>query len=425
MVTKHRYLAAGMGIVVGSLVVAACGGSNPTPTPRPAATAAPTATSAPQQSPSATPTEAPARPAPGGVAFAFDWQVEDVGEGAKPALALASDGSPRIAFMVEDLGGFVKYAERDGGAWSVTTLDEGYFYGPLDLAVGPGDTPQISWHDHQDSQFRPDKGDAVYAVLRGGEWEITTIAHDGHDGWDNRIAIDAQGRPHISAIDPVDFGGGGVEYYSLQPDGSWVVEQVSSKPQTYRFATSIAIDPQGNPHISYFDGDDRQLILASRGEDGWSETAIEGGNAGIFSSLIIDNEGRFHVSYYQQTSNSGGNVKYATRGPNETQWEIREIDRLTSVIINMTGARNSTSVAVDSQGNPWVAYNDREVLKVAAWDGSAWRASTVAEAGQRPLGQLVVLKLDGDDRPHLTYFEVTSTSPLDGIVKYAVGTPRG
>ena len=306
LVTKHRYLAAGMGIVVGSLVVAACGGSNPTPTPRPAATAAPTATSAPQQSPSATPTEAPARPAPGGVAFAFDWQVEDVGEGAKPALALASDGSPRIAFMVEDLGGFVKYAERDGGAWSVTTLDEGHFYGPLDLAVGPGDTPQISWLDHQDSQFRPDKGDAVYAVLCGGEWEITTIAHDGHDGWDNRIAIDAQGRPHISAIDPVDFGGGGVEYYSLQPDGSWVVEQVSSKPQTYRFATSIAIDPQGNPHISYFDGDDRQLILASRGEDGWSETAIEGGNAGIFSSLIIDNEGRFHVSYYQQTSNSGG-----------------------------------------------------------------------------------------------------------------------
>ena len=86
------------------------------------------------------------------------------------------------------------------------------------------------------------------------------------------------------------------------------------------------------------------------------------------------------------------------------------------------GARNITSLALDSQGNPWIAFSDEQDLKLAVWDGSAWQTQTVVTAGSDPLGQLVSLKLDSKDEPHVVYFEVTTTRPLNGRIKYAKGT---
>ena len=75
-------------------VAAACGGddnsaSRSDPTPVTAGPAAPTST------------------AEGAV---FSWQVETVDEGTKPALALTSDGTPYVAYMLEAITGFVKAA---------------------------------------------------------------------------------------------------------------------------------------------------------------------------------------------------------------------------------------------------------------------------------------------------------------------------
>ena len=36
-------------------------------------------------------------------------------------------------------------------------------------------------------------------------------------------------------------------------------------------------------------------------------------------------------------------------------------------------------------------------------NGSGWDIDTVVDAGGKTLGQLVVLKLDSNDEPHLTY----------------------
>ena len=46
------------------------------------------------------------------------------------------------------------------------------------------------------------------------------------------------------------------------------------------------------------------------------------------------------------------------------------------------------------------------------------------QAGGSTLGQLVSLKLDQSDSPHIVYFEVTDRRPLNGVVRYAKGTPR-
>lgn len=291
----------------------------------------------------------------------------------------------------------------------------------MDIAIDPDGTRYIAYHDHQDTTFRPEKGDATVAVKQNGEWDIIAVTDQGHDGWDNRITIDFAGNPHMSAIDPVGFGGRGVEYYGVDDSGQWFVEPVGSGPQDYKFGTSVAVDPQGNPHVTFHEQTNGDLALASRGADGWSVELIETDvQVGLFSHLIIDQDGRFHLSYLKTEGASAGIVKYATRGADETVWAISEVGRLDDLSFGFIGARNSTSLAVDSSGNPWIAYTDKSVLRIAVHDGATWQTHTVAEAGELELGQLVVLKLDASNRPHVTYFEVTSTNPkLDGRVQYA------
>ncbi len=300
-----RYVISLLGVFV-AVVAMACGGAASTPTPAPQPTTPPAAAAPTPLPAQPTPTAIPQPPADDGAQEegAFSWEIEDVDAGTKPALALTSGDVAYIAYMLEAMPGFVKNAVRNGSTWDVTTVAEGNFYGPLDIAIGPDDVAHISYHDHQDAQqFRPAKGDAIYAVLNDGGWDVEAVFDQGHDGWDNRITTDAQGRPHMSAIDPEEFGGKGVEYYGQDDAGNWTVETIGTGPITYKYATSIAIDPDGSPHISYFDQKDQSLTLASRDDSGWIfDTVDDDGDTGLFSSLVIDQGGRFHISYFLKES---------------------------------------------------------------------------------------------------------------------------
>ena len=106
----------------------------------------------------------------------------------------------------------------------------------------------------------------------------------------------------------------------------------------------------------------------------------------MFASQVIDGEGRFHLSYLQWESPSSGVIKYATRGPGETEWEILPVDTLDNLEFGFLGARNITSVVVDSQGDPWIVYSHEKVLRLANWVGSGWRIESVVEVGAGTLG---------------------------------------
>ncbi|MDA1349126.1 MAG: hypothetical protein O3A47_09725 [Chloroflexi bacterium] len=428
---NRRFKIVAFGAVLVGALAMACGSDSPaaaptarpaTPTVQPRSTEAPptpvpAATTAPATQTQTTPATVPDEGSP------FTWEIEDVDSGTKPALALTADGTPNVAYMLEAMPGFVKNAVRSGASWDISTIAKGYFYGPLDIGIGPDDTPHITYHDHQANNFQPSKGDAVHAVLKDGEWKVEAVFDVGHDGWDNRLIVDAQGRVHMSAIDPVEFGGSGVEYYFQDDSGKWEVEQVDSGPQTYKYATSVAVDPNGAPHITYFDQSRNDLVLASRNDGDWTKETVDSeGDSGLFSSLVIGADGRYHVSYLFKGATFGA-FKYATRGPDDTEWVVTEIDRLNNLKYGFVGARNITSLALDSEGRPWITYSDEKHLKLAVWDGSEWGISTVVDAGSKTQGQLVSLGLDADDQPHIAYFEVTNKSPLDGVIKYAKGTP--
>jgi len=366
------------------------------------------------------------RPSASAQMAAFQWRIEQIDQGTKPALALDGDGNPTIVYMLERVEGWVRAATWNGSDWQVAAVDQGYFYGPPDIVIDHNDVPHITYHDHQDTVFDPQKGDLVYAFSQNGRWTINTLVHPGHDGWDSRITVDADNRVRISAIDPVEFSGKGVEYYAVDQDGKFFVETIGSGPLTYMYATAIAIGPTGEPAITYYDQKQSSLRLATRlGSDNWQiETVDDAGETGLFSSMIIDKDGGTHISYFEKTGVAPGfytvgNVKYAFRPSGASDWEITQIDTLDKVVTGFADARNITDLALDSLGNPWIAYSDEQSLRLAVFDGAQWRVQTVTTAQTNRLAQIVSLALDAKDVPHIAFATVTGKTPLDGFVMQA------
>ena len=356
-----------------------------------------------------------------GQVAAQDWDLQRVDAGTKPALSVAPDGTPAIIYMLERQEGWVRIAQLRDGEWQSETVAEGYFYGPPDIAVGPDGVVHGAYHDHQDSQFNPDKGDAVHVSGQPGDWTSATAQDVGHDGWDNRITVDADGRPHMVGMDPEEFGSvDGVEYYSLDEDGTWQAEPVGSGPQTYQWAISVAVDPDGDPWVSYYDGPTTALMLAGRSADGWQITTVDdAGDTGRFSEIAIDEDGGQHISYFERTGESAGSVKYAYRASAQDEWQITTVDELSAVLLGFTGARNITSIDTDGDGGPWIAYSDETALRLAHLVDGSWQIETVTEAGDVPLGQIVSLDIDDEGRQHIAFADVTDKGQLDGNIWYA------
>lgn len=408
----NRIWALGLLSVGAAFVVAACGGGTSTaPTATPAGDTTPAVGSTPTPSPLAT------EGAPGASSARYSWEVFTVDDdGAKPSLAIDAQGTPHIAYILEALPGFVKHAVLDGNAWDISTVSEGYFYGPLDILVDEQGVPHIAWHDH-------DEEDGAYAVLVDGKWESQNIVHSGHDGWDGDIVLDARGRPHIISIDPSQFGSQSSVEYATFDGQAWQVEEVGSGPVSYEFGTGIALDSQERPHVVWYDDSAGDLKYAVKDEGSWTISTVDGeGDVGRFPSLALDRQDNPIVSYYERTGDSEGYIKLARWDGSE--WNVQRIDKLDDVFLGFLGARKNSSLVLDPDDNPIVAYSDEQAIKLAWHDGSQWNLEPVLTAGDSPLHQQVSLALDSNGDLHLTFADVERRSDpgVRGPIKYARGT---
>lgn len=407
-------------LTVVTLVAVACSGTDDVPSEP--ASDGPTTVAALDSSTVATTsgdaTEAPTAPAVGGLKFgvAEGWTATVIGEGVKPVLALDPAGMPGVAYLLEDLQGFIAYASLADG-WEIETVTEGYFYGPIGLAYTPRGIPYIAYHDHQETSFVQDLGDLTVAFRNENAWQVEAVNDDGHDGWDSTIAIGIDGVVRAAGIDPQQFDRqSGVEYFELTA-GGWEVTEIGSGPIAYEYNVSLAIAPDGEPGLTYYDNNAQTLRYATRNGDSWAiETVDDSGDVGRYSSLAYDSLGNPHISYVDLTGATTATVRYATRV--DEAWEIVDVTQLTAVLPGFTGARRITQVAIDGDDRPHIVYGDESMVGYARHDGPAWTTETVAAAGELRLGQLVSFALSPDGRPHLAIFEVTNSNPLNGTVAY-------
>ncbi len=412
----RTFLGLALAGTLAAVIAAACGGddsgeASPPPTQTPSTTASPT--------PGPTPTiETIAGEG------SFDWQVLEIDRGVKPDLALDAGGRAHIAFGLEARGGFVKHA-LIGDSTVTSTVAEGYFYFPLAIAVNDDGVPWIAFHNHD----YEDQAVALAQDLETGDWLVLRTKSPGHDGWDNSLALDANGRPHTVSVDPSGFRSNvGLEYGFFDAN-NWTVEEVGTGPLMYEFGTAIGLDSAGNPHATYYNDVSQDLMYASRSDGAWTVSAIDTeGDVGRFADMHLDAADRPHVAYLELETSTSGTIKYAVLEGGT--WRTEAVDTIDSLFVgppgNMSGARSVVSLALDSQGNPVIAYSDQESIKLAWQRDGQWQVETVQRADGDPLGQTVSLALDASDTPHLTYYVATDLREggLDGVVFYLRGVSR-
>jgi hypothetical protein len=163
------------------------------------------------------------------------------------------------------------------------------------------------------------------------------------------------------------------------------------------------LDSAGYPHISYWDfgknfaNDDLKVTWYD--DLGWHTQTVDSvGDVGKFTSLALDSNGNTHISYFD---NASRDLKYAVS--NGSTWSIQVVDSAGDV-------GTDSSLALDSQGNPHISYTDNtnHVLKYASWNGSAWNIISLRSAGyvgeytSLPNDQ-TSLQIDKDDVAHIAY----------------------
>jgi hypothetical protein len=305
-----------------------------------------------------------------GIAKAGTWEIGmvDGSTGGKySSLRFDKYGNGHVSYADES-NSLLQYSFWDHNLkkWFTTTLD--YAAGFCSLALDSKQYPHISYNVN--SKLK-------YAHWDGSTWQKLTIPVPTKDlQYYTSISLDPNDRPSISYYE-ID-GPTGEQTARLRVvtwNGS--VWELASADQTYGSGkfNSLAFDSAGRLHIAYgaVIYENASLRYARRDDTSWTNQILEGaGVPGTYRQavmLILDKHDIPHIAY---SDVNNGLVKYATRV--DGKWQIQAVDSIGKV-----GYPDRNGIALDEHGTPYISYYDAKigVLKVAHGQGQKWVAEEV------------------------------------------------
>lgn len=219
------------------------------------------------------------------------------------------------------------------------------------------------------------------------DWRIETVDSGGNVGFETSLALNDSGYPRISYRNWAQDH----LYYAVKSGGVWITETVDETKNSGGF-NSLELDASGHPIISYYDSNVGNLSVAAVIQDNWTRSTVDSGGVGRYSSLALDSTGDPGIAYQNQT----GILKYAWK--NGSYWTNETVDNSGTV-----GAY--ASLALDNAGNPSISYYDagHTSLRYAVKRGGLWSCTTVDSTGNQ--GYWTSLDLDASGNPGISYYD--------------------
>ena len=280
---------------------------------------------------------------------------------------------------------------RTAEGWAIELLDGTGSVGSFStIAVGPDGTVHVIYLDGTNMRLK-------YATDLGGRWSTSVIDEDGEVGMYASMALDPEGNVHAIYYhnsDPVSL------LYTTNSGGTWSKATVQFGMV---YETDIAVDGDGNAHISYYDATNKDLMYATNANGSWEAIALDSdGDVGRDSSIALDSDGNAYISYYD-VSNS--DLKYATNA--DGAWTV-----ITLLSSNDIG--EASSIAVDPDGSAHITcyYATNDDLLYLHMTGLAG-STAIVDSG--PLaGEFSSVAIDPDGHPHIVY-----TDRTDKVLRFA------
>jgi len=251
-------------------------------------------------------------------------------------------------------------------------------------------------------------------------WQVRAIDNTAM-GQFSSLKIDAEGNAHVAYV--LDTSDHLLRYgFWDHATDRWFTMTVAKGAEF----CSLALDSKQHPHISYVDyGTQVGAKVRYAHWDGaaWKTEGIgpdTAGAIGFFTSIALNKDDHPIISYYDYAGPGGVFIlRLRTYAWNGRYWEARTADP-------EYGSGKFNSIAIDSAGNPHVAYANVGVmhasLRYASWKGRQWNVEWVEGVKDAPAPLYpsifpvysVALVLDKSDSPHITYTDLTAHQ-----VKYA------
>jgi M6 family metalloprotease-like protein len=294
-------------------------------------------------------------------------------------------------------------------------------------------------------------GDLKFALRTGTTWTIETADATNSTGWYTSLAFGADGSPRISYMD----GTRTYLRYASKATGTWVAEDVADTSCT--LPTSLGFDASdrpfiaiqdcattrvrvfaksgtwseikslsgaspslrmsGNlPRISYFLHSTNPTQLHYLSASGtfpsftWTDDTVPGGSGASWSSIVVDSQGNPRIAFYEATSKSLRMAKKIAGA-----WSVDVVDATAGDVGNWN------SIALDPSSRPRISYLANGLVKLAEWNGSAWSLDAVDASGDTPAATALAVDAAGNDR--IAYFDTPGGDLRDAISQPDVTAP--
>jgi hypothetical protein len=327
--------------------------------------------------------------------------------GSSLSIAIDANNRPHASYFgfknANDTSPFgLKYARWNGTKWIIEYIEDvGRTVAETSIALDSQGRPHISYYSLPTRHLK-------YAYFDGTKWNIEEVDTGLDVGITNSLRLDSNDLPRIAYWDEAQQR----VRYARFDGNAWIFSTVEDldcvSPLPKR--VSLALDSNDLPHVTYHNcAAQTALIYASRVSGEWIFELVESGiNSGLSNSLEVDDQDKPHISY--RSGNTVGGLMYAYFNGTNWQFSLR--------VDNDFWYGNSTSLALDSSRRPRIAYTfwpprDEPIareFRFAIINGDQRSYEVIDVADPTSQDAQIALAIDGNANYHVVYWDnVTNT----------------